>query len=485
MANSLVIRRGTSLAKREMALRAAQYVRMSTDYQRYSVQNQAATIAAYAQQKYFKIVRTYMDEARSGLRIKGRAGLIELIDDVQSGNADFGHILVYDVSRWGRFQDIDESAYYEFICKQKGIKVAYCAELFDNDGSLVSGMMKHLKRAMAAEFSREFGVKVHAAQSRSVSLGFRSGGPLTFGLHRELVDENRQPKGELTKGQHKAFKTDRALLRPGIDEEAAIVRWIFHQFVVERKTDAAIARQLNRAGVLNHHRRPWSDTMIHRILKNENYIGNIVYNRTSRRLGQELVNNPENLWVRSKPVFDPIVDERLFARAQKIMAERYLSIPEGEMLLRLRLLLKRKGQLSDIIIDNAPGAPCVQSYVKRFGSIRKAYALIGYSAEHDCSWIDSKEYWLSILRNHAIELARALRASEIAANVDETGVSLTVKGQTKITFLIAWQTAKRRQHHSSQWRLYRSQRPSGLLVILRLNDDNRLTKTIRSYLLRG
>ena len=68
-------------------------------------------------------------------------------------------------------------------------------------GGLVSSMvMKHLKRAMAAEFSREFGVKVHAAQSRSVSLGFRSGGPLTFGLHRELVDENRQPKGELTKG---------------------------------------------------------------------------------------------------------------------------------------------------------------------------------------------------------------------------------------------------------------------------------------------
>jgi hypothetical protein len=182
--------------------------------------------------------------------------------------------------------------------------------------------------------------------------------------------------------------------------------------------------------------------MIHRILKTENYIGNIVYNRISRRLGQELVNNPENLWVRSKPVFDPIVDERLFARAQKIMAELYLSIPEGEMLLRQRLLLKRKGQLSDIIIDNAPGVPCVQSYVKRFGSIRKAYALIGYSAEHDCSWIDCKEYWLSILRNHAIELAEALRASEIAANVDETGVSLTVKGQTKITFLIARQTAR-------------------------------------------
>jgi hypothetical protein len=46
MANSLVVRKGTDLAKRIKALRAAQYVRMSTDFQRYSIQNQAATIAA-------------------------------------------------------------------------------------------------------------------------------------------------------------------------------------------------------------------------------------------------------------------------------------------------------------------------------------------------------------------------------------------------------------------------------------------------------
>jgi DNA invertase Pin-like site-specific DNA recombinase len=130
--------------------RAAQYVRMSTDYQRYSIQNQAAAIAAYAQQRNLSIVRTYVDEGRSGLRIKGRPGLIELIEDVQSGRADFDHILVYDVSRWGRFQDVDESAHYEFVCKRNGVKVAYCAEQFDNDGSLLSSIVKNIKRVMAA-----------------------------------------------------------------------------------------------------------------------------------------------------------------------------------------------------------------------------------------------------------------------------------------------------------------------------------------------
>jgi DNA invertase Pin-like site-specific DNA recombinase len=102
---------------------------------------------------------------------KGRPGLIELIEDVCSGTADFNHILVYDVSRWGRFQDVDESAHYEFVCKQNGVKVAYCAEQFDNDGSLLSSIVKNIKRVMAAEFSRELLVKVHAGQCEVATVG--------------------------------------------------------------------------------------------------------------------------------------------------------------------------------------------------------------------------------------------------------------------------------------------------------------------------
>ncbi|MBV9562935.1 MAG: recombinase family protein [Bradyrhizobium sp.] len=100
MANALVVRRSTGLAKRNKALRAVQYVRMSTDYQRYSIQNQAAAIAAFARQKNLAIVHTHI-EGRSGLRIKGRPGHAELIDDVCSGEADFDHVLVYELSRWG------------------------------------------------------------------------------------------------------------------------------------------------------------------------------------------------------------------------------------------------------------------------------------------------------------------------------------------------------------------------------------------------
>lgn len=92
--------------------KAAQYVRMSTEHQQYSTENQSDKIREYAKHRGIEIIRTYADEGKSGLRINGRQALQQLIKDVESGTADFQVILVYDVSRWGRFQDVDESAYY-------------------------------------------------------------------------------------------------------------------------------------------------------------------------------------------------------------------------------------------------------------------------------------------------------------------------------------------------------------------------------------
>src|SRR5438067_4194912 len=168
-------------------LRGAQYVRMSTDHQKYSIENQAIAIAAYAVQHDISVVKSYVDKAKSALTLGRRYALKQLLHDVRRGQADFEVILVYDVSRWGRFQDTDESAYYEFICKEAGVRVLYCAEIFENDGSLLSNIVKNIKRAMASEYSRELSVKVFAAQSRLVSLGFRQGGPPGYALRRELI----------------------------------------------------------------------------------------------------------------------------------------------------------------------------------------------------------------------------------------------------------------------------------------------------------
>src|SRR4051794_24052704 len=160
--------------------RAAEYVRMSTEHQKYSTENQADAILQYAARRGLTIVRTYADQGKSGLRLDGRDALKQLIADVQNGAADFTTILVYDVSRWGRFQDADESAYYEYICKRAGISVQYCAEQFDNDGSPVSTIVKGVKRAMAGEYSRELSVKVFTGQCRLIdSVIGKAGRPAT------------------------------------------------------------------------------------------------------------------------------------------------------------------------------------------------------------------------------------------------------------------------------------------------------------------
>src|ERR1700733_2705233 len=97
-------------------IRAAQYVRMSTEHQQYSTENQAEVIARYATQHGMEIVATYEDSGKSGLTLTGREELKRLLADAESGTADFSVVLVYDVSRWGRFLDADESAYHEYVC---------------------------------------------------------------------------------------------------------------------------------------------------------------------------------------------------------------------------------------------------------------------------------------------------------------------------------------------------------------------------------
>lgn len=375
-------------AAAERLVRAAEYVRMSTEHQKYSTENQSEAIRGFAARRGMEIVRTYADSGKSGLRLDGRNALKQLLSDVEGGEADFEVILVYDVSRWGRFQDADESAYYEYRCKQAGISVQYCAEQFENDGSPVSTIVKGVKRAMAGEYSRELSAKVFAGQCHLIELGYRQGGPAGFGLRRQLIDQSGAAKEQLLKGQHKSIQTDRVILVPGPDAEIERVRWIYKSFVFDGRTEAQIAATLNASGVLTDLQRPWTRGTVHQILINEKYVGDNVWNRTSFKLKRKHVQNSPDIWVRSNGAFEAIVDRQLFDAAQAIVAERSYRMPDQEMLAALRELLERQGQLSGILIDESEGLPSSSAYRTRFGSLLRAYQLVGYSPERDYQYVE-------------------------------------------------------------------------------------------------
>jgi len=451
--------------------RAAQYLRMSTEHQQYSTENQADRIQDYADRHGIEIVRTYADEGKSGLNIGGREGLRRLLDDVTKRSVDFELILVYDVSRWGRFQDADEAAHYEFQCKQADIKVIYCAEQFDNDGSPVATIVKGVKRAMAGEYSRELSAKVFAGQCRLIELGFRQGGPAGFGLRRSLLDQSGAFKAELKRGEHKSLQTDRVILRPGPAQEVDIVRRIYCWFVEDGHNEATIARRLNEDGITTDLGRQWTRGTVHQILTNEKYIGGNVYNRLSFKLKQRRVVNSPERWVRKPDAFEAIVPADLFFTAQGIVRARGRRHTDDELLTRLRELHQARGYLSGIMIDETDGMASSTSYAHRFGSLIRAYSLVGFTPDRDYHYIEINRF-LRRLHPEIVQRTEAAMLS-IGARIERDGSTdlLRVNGEFSVSLILA-----RCQAGAGGRRRWKLRLDTGLCpditIAVRLNDTN-------------
>ncbi|RUU82750.1 recombinase family protein [Mesorhizobium sp. M7A.F.Ca.MR.362.00.0.0] len=356
---------------------AAQYIRMSTEHQRYSLENQITAIEEYAEARGFAVVRTYADAGKSGLSLKGRDGLQGLLADVVTGQRNFSAVLVLDVSRWGRFPDADQSAHYEFLCRSSGVRVVYCGEPFENDGSMISTIVKNLKRVMASEYSRELSVKIARAKIQQAQLGFHQGAKIPFGVRRVLISNDGQRRFLLRSGEAKGLNTDRVVFAPGPPEELKTVRRIFQMFVDQKRSMMGIARTLNVEEVPSTDGL-WSERRIRAVLQSELMIGYYVYNQTSKPLSGPCKRNPPNQWIRTR-VMNPIVDPKRFAKAQREMGfHRNYFYAKADILKRLRRLFRETRKLSQGIINNCPYTPCAEVYRVRFGSLHAAYAAAGY-----------------------------------------------------------------------------------------------------------
>jgi DNA invertase Pin-like site-specific DNA recombinase len=410
---------------------------MSTDHQKYSTENQLDAIRRYATARGLEIIRVFEDSGRSGLRLDGREALQKLMAEVQSGHADFSAILVYDVSRWGRFQDADEGAYHEHICSRAGIRVHYCGEQFENDGSIGSNLLKTVKRVMAGEYSRELSVKVFAGQCRLVELGFRQGGAPGYGLRRVLIDEHRSAKGELTRGERKNLQSDRVILAPGPAQEVDVVRRMYRMFVQEGRSEREIAGTLNKDGLLTDLGRTWTRASVHQVLTNEKYIGNNVYNRVSFKLKQRRVVNTREMWIRAEGAYPSIVDHALFERARAIVDARSRHYSDEELLSFLRMLLEQQGVLSGLVIDERDEMPSSSVYRHRFGSLLRAYELIGYEPDRDYRYIEINR---ALRRSHPQIVAEIIAGVESAggsAVQDTTSDLLSINGEFTASVAIA------------------------------------------------
>lgn len=258
---------------------------------------------------------------------------------------------------------------------------------------------------MAGEYSRELSHKVVTGQCRLIELGYRQGGPAGYGLRRVLLDERGEVKAELKRGEHKSLQTDRVILVPGPETEVKTVRWIYGRFLKHGGSEGEIAAELNEQGILTDLGRLWNRATVRQVLTNEKYIGNNVYNRRSFKLKQKRVANGPEMWIRSEGAFEAIVEPKQFQKAQAIIAARNRRFSDEEMLDCLNRLYQRHGYISGLVIDEAVGMPSSGAYAHRFGSLLRAYSLVGFTPDRDYHYIEANRL---LRRFHREEVERVI-----------------------------------------------------------------------------
>ena len=168
----------------------------------------------------------------------------------------------------------------------------------------------------------------------------------------------------------------------------AIVNRIYRWLLDDDLPLSEIAQRLNDIPISTDLDRSWTYSTVRQVLTNEKYIGNNVYNRHSFKLKKKHVDNPPEMWIRKEGAFEGIVPLGTFLAAQEVLAERSKRLTDEELIHHLKALYAECGRLSGFIIDQANALPSAATYKSRFGSLTRAYELVGYHCPRSTEFLE-------------------------------------------------------------------------------------------------
>jgi len=149
-------RQDNSTQQPKFAYRAVAYYRHSAqDRQENSIAIQQDQVRPWAESNGVEIIHDFMDPGKSGLTAEGRPGFQDMMENWVKQRNDFQYILCLDVSRWGRFQDIDLSAQYSAECRKYGKEVIYTTLGKPREDDPLYPVYVQFERFRAAQYSRE------------------------------------------------------------------------------------------------------------------------------------------------------------------------------------------------------------------------------------------------------------------------------------------------------------------------------------------
>lgn len=382
----------------------AYYRHSAEDKQEFSIPVQREQIHKFAEKYNIKIIEEFEDAGKSGLSAN-RPGFLKLYE--YSKKERFDYVLVFDVTRWGRFQDTDESAYYEVLFKREGKRVIYIDKGFIADENpLVGSLLKAIDRYMAADYSKKLSEKVFLGSMKIASLGFSVGGKAPYSLIRILLDKNKKKIKVLNDGEKKCISTDRVTFAPGNKKEILVVRRIFNIFVNKNISKREIANILNKEDTKSPRGRLWDTNKIHSILINENYIGTKVYNKTNKKLKGPTRTNPKDEWIRCENAFKEIIEKEVFYKAQKRISELKLRYTQEYLLKDLKKIYEKYKQITSNIINDTETAACANTYGRRFVSLYNAYIKVGYLPKRAYSFFKKREKQRLLLAGQTLQILK-------------------------------------------------------------------------------
>lgn len=304
----------------EDKLKAVAYYRHSAeDKQENSVDNQREQVEQFAAKEDIQIVEHFQDEGISGLTAN-RPGFQEMfakwVTNPTAPKIDY--ILVYDASRFGRFQKMSEVWRLLRICEERDISLATVMRgLPKEKGSVMDSFIITLDFSMSGETSKTLSEKVSYGSAKIASQGYSVGGCAPYGYVRVLLNEERERVRILEHKVHKEVSNQRVSFEPAKTGEAKIVQRIYREFVARGRFPNEIADGLNNDGIPTAKGRLWNSSCIIRILTNETYIGTRVWGKTWGRLKEDKRAVPSNQWVRCPNAHKALVDTDTFHKAQE------------------------------------------------------------------------------------------------------------------------------------------------------------------------
>ena len=344
---------------------AVGYLRRSTDRQEQSLGDQRRAIEAYAHSHGFEIVRWYTDDAISGASVDARQSFQQMLSDARKAGRDWGHVLVYDVSRFSR-GDLDEAGHLRFQFRQAGVEVTYVNE--NLTGGDADDLVVGVKQWMAQRYVKDLSVTTIRGQLSHAGIGAWCGGTAPFGFDLLYHDSNgrpyqqlrwlatgdkevRDPEGRLIRTLPRGkrlnvSKRDVGKLVPSTPDRVAIIQRIFSDYVAAGRGYKSIADGLNRDGIpsprdgswSSNAKSKWSMSTVREILRNPAYRGDTAWNRRtfakfhrvqggvatarSRTEASRARENPQQDWVVVPATHEPLVPPPLFDRAQELARAR-------------------------------------------------------------------------------------------------------------------------------------------------------------------